>query len=553
MAGLIVAIMLVPQSMAYAMVAGLPPQTGLYASIVPLVLYGLFGSSNSLSVGPVAMVSLLVFSGVSELAEPGSDPFIAFCLTLALMVGVLQLLMAMFRAGFLVNFISHPVLVGFTSASALVIGFSQFKHFFGVSVERSAFPLKTIFLSLFSISETNPATLIVGLVGIGILLFFGNVLEKMLQWLGMNHVTASTIARTGPLVAVVSAAIIVYRYGLADSHKVAIVGAIPAGLPWITWPSFQLNVIARLLPLALVITLVGYLESISVAKALASRKREKIDPDRELLALGLADIGAAFTGGYPVTGGFSRSLVNFSAGVRTPAGSLITAGLVAFSVAFLTPWFFYIPKAVLAAIIIVAVVPLVDFKTPFELWKYSRSDAIALIVTFVSVLALGIETGIGVGVVATVVMMMWRMSRPHVAEVGRVGDSEHFRSVSRHHVKTIDGVFAFRVDESLTFANAPFLESYILDRVSNDSNVQSVLLISTGINDIDSTGVEVLWTIRRELSDLGIGFFMSDVKGPVTDKLEIAGLKGDFIFLSADQAMKTLDRKKEDTDTPVTE
>ncbi len=549
-AGVIVAIMLVPQAMAYAMLAGLPPQVGLYASIVPLILYSLFGTSNSLAVGPVAMVSLLVVSGVGAIAAPGSEPFIALCLTLALMVGLLQILMSVFRMGFLVNFISHPVLVGFTSAAAIVIGFSQLKHLFGVQIESSQYPFQLIAGTLAKIGESNPATLVIGLAGCGLLLAFRDLVGPLLKKLGVSENLAATTSKLGPLVLVTAAAITVFAGGLNETQKVSIVGEIPGGLPSLTLPEFNLAAIRSLFPLALVITLVGYLESISVAKALASRRREKVDANRELFALGMADVGAAFTGGYPVTGGFSRSLVNFSAGATTPMASIITAVLVAISVALLTPVFFYIPKAALAAIIVIAVMGLIDVKTPFKLWRYSRPDAIALITTFVAVMGLGIETGILIGVAATIVMLMWNMSRPHVAEVGRVGDSEHFRNIRRHDVQLTAGVLAFRVDESLNFANAPFLESWLHEQISERPEIQAVLLISSGINEIDATGIEVLETSIRELNSAGVEFYLSDVKGPVTDRLEAAGFDPEFlkthIFLSAHQAIRQLAKQNPD-------
>ncbi len=543
-AGLVVAIMLVPQAMAYAMLAGLPPQTGLYASIVPLILYSLFGSSNSLSVGPVAMVSLLVTTGVSKLAAPGSPEFIGLCLTLALIVGVLQIVMAAFRLGFLVNFISHPVLVGFTSAAAITIGFSQTKHLFGISVHGGKYPFQVIANTVADIGNSNMSTLAIGLASSLILVLFGYGLAPLLRRLGLQENMATTVARLGPLVVVVVSTLLVAFGNLNQTNAVKIVGEIPSGFPGITVPKISLSAIISLIPLALIITLVGYMESIAVAKALASRKREKVNANRELFALGMADLGAAFTGGYPVTGGFSRSMVNYSAGVSTPLGSIFTALIVAFSVWFLTPLFFYIPNSVLAAIIIVAVVPLIDIKTPFKLWRYSRTDAVALGVTFMSVMATGIETGILIGIGTTIVMMMGKISRPHVAEVGRLGNSDHFRNVLRYDVHTTHGVFAFRLDESLNFANAPFLQTYVMEKIAERPDIKSVLLISTGVNDIDATGLEILETIHRNLLASGIGFYMSDVKGHVTDRFKLAGFDETFlqehIFLSADKAIRKL-------------
>ena len=543
-AGVIVAIMLVPQAMAYAMLAGLPPQVGLYASIIPLVLYSLFGSSNYAAVGPVAMISLLVVSGVGSLATPGSEDYIAHCLMLALLVGLLQIAMAAFRLGFLVNFISHPVLVGFTSAAAIIIGASQLKHLLGVSVERTEYPLQLIWSSILAATKANPATFIVGVASINVLLFFNFGFQPLARKLQLSDKLATNLSKLGPLVAVVVGAIAVGTTGLDKSASVGVVGVIPSGLPKLSMPVLAWSHTVKLMPLALVITLVGYLESISVAKALAGRRREKIDANRELLALGAASVGAAFMGGYPVTGGFSRSLVGFSAGARTQLSSVITAGIVALCVAFFTPAFHFIPNTVLAAIIIVAVVNLIDLKTPLKLWHYSRADAIALIVTFVAVLAIGIERGILVGVIATVMMLMWKMSRPHVAEIGRMPCGNGFRNVRRYDVQTTRGVFAFRVDASLTFANAPFVESYIIEQVAERPDIRQVLLVSNGINDIDDTGLEMLRAIITELSETGVGFSLSEVKGPVTDRMRRAGFGESFIqdnvFLTTNQAIESL-------------
>lgn len=541
-AGIVVAVMLVPQAMAYAMLAGLPPQVGLYASILPLVLYALFGTSRSLSVGPVAMVSLLVVSGVGEMATPGSEAFIQLCLTLSLMVGLLHLLLAAFRLGFLVNFISHPVLIGFTSAAAIVIGFSQLKHLFGISVEAGEYPIQLIANTLMNTPGSNLVTLAIGLASGVLLIFFHRLIAFPLQKFGFHESIISNIAKTGPLVAVVVAAYLVFVGNLHETQSVAIVGSIPSGLPVFSWPEINGSSIGSLFPLALVITLVGYLESISVSKALASRHREKVDANRELFALGMANVGASISGGYPVTGGFSRSMVNDAAGVQTPIGSIITALLVLVSVLFLTPLFYYIPRAVLAAIVVVAVLRLIDLKSPVSLWKYSRADAIALMITFVAVLGLGIEKGILIGIATTIILLMGKMSRPHVAVVGRVERSEQFRNIDRHKVQTVDGLLAFRVDESLNFANAPFLETFVQSRVSEDPNIQTILLVGSSINDIDATGMEVLKTIRDELDTAGVQFFMSDIKGPVSDRLRQGGFDKEFlrknIFLSAHQAVE---------------
>ena len=542
--GTVVAVMLVPQAMAYAMLAGLPPQAGLYASILPVILYALFGTSNALAVGPVAMVSLLVASGVSELAEPGSAKYVELCLALAFLAGLIQILMAAFRLGFLVNFISHPVLKGFTSAAAIVIAFSQFKHLFGVEVESSDRPYETIFSSLSALPEANFATVLIGMTSCAFLVGAQLGLKPILLRAGLSEKAATTVPRFAPLVAVLVGAVFLSISNWNHQRGVAIVGTVPSGLPAFTFPAIDLHTLRTLLIPALAIALVGFLESYSVAKTLASRKREKVRAGRELFGLGIADVGAAVSGGLPVTGGFSRSVVSQSAGVASPVGSLFTAGLVAVSLLFLANFFYYIPRAVLAAVIVVAVFSLIDLRLPFQLRKYSRPDALAWLATFAAVLFAGIETGILVGICSTAVLLMGRVSRPFVTRVGRVAGSEHFRNVDRFEVETHPGVIAFRIDASLIFANAPFVEDYVLGLVAEDPSVKKLLLVATGINDIDATGIELLQTLNEELNSGGVELYLSDVKGPVTDRLRDAGFDEQFlennVFLSADAALREL-------------
>ena len=542
--GSVVAVMLVPQAMAYAMLAGLPPQVGLYASILPLILYALFGSSNVLAVGPVAMVSLLVASGVGTMATPGSAEYLSLCLTLAAMVGVIQILMAMLKFGFLLNFISHPVIRGFTSAAAIVIAFSQLKYLLGIEVPQTELPYQTIVATLRSLPTIEWATFAIGLTSCGLLLAGSFALTPLLNRLGLSRFWAGILPRFTPLIVVALGVAVISLFHWDTNRGVNIVGEIPSGLPRLTMPDFSIDTLIKLGPLALVIGLVGFLESYSVAKALAGRRREKVQPNREMVALGIADLGASITGGFPVTGGFSRSVVAENAGIRTPMGSIITAIIVAVSVLLLPEYFHHIPRAVLAAIILVAVISLIDFRVPLGLWKFSRPDALAWLVTFVAVLFLGIENGILAGIIATAMLLMWRVSRPFVTKVGRIAGSEHFRNVDRFKVETHPDVIAFRVDASLIFANAPFVEDYVLGLVADHPDVKSLLLIATGVNDIDATGIELFNSLRLELHDAGVGFYLSDVKGPVTDRLREAGFDETFmncnLFLNADEAMKKL-------------
>ncbi|MCB0167196.1 MAG: solute carrier family 26 protein [Anaerolineae bacterium] len=544
MAGLIVTIMLVPQGMAYALLAGLPPEVGLYASIVPLIIYGLLGTSRTLAVGPVAIVSLLVATGVAPLAETGSGEYVRLAITLAFLVGIIQLVMGLVRLGFLVNFLSHPVLAGFTSAAAIVIGFSQVKHLLGLSMPSTEQFYEVVLYAATNLTASNPVTVAIGVVSIAVLFYFKQGLGRHLKRLGVADQLVVPITKSGPLIVVLGGTLVVWLFGLNQTAGVSIVGDVPAGLPPLSLPYFDLSLWELLLPTALAISFVGYMESISVAKSLASKRREKVEANQELIALGAANFGATFTGGYPVTGGFSRSVVNFAAGANTGLASIITALLIGLTVVFLTPIFYFLPKAVLAAIIIVAVVGLIDVTAFKHVWRYNKPDAVSMIVTFGAVLAVGIETGILVGAAAAILLYIWRTSRPHMAIVGRLGDSETYRNVLRHPVKTCPHVLTIRVDESLYFANTKYLEDTVLQMVADRPEVKHLVLIGVAVNFIDSSALETLESMMKELRDAGVEFHLTDIKGPVMDRLQAIGFAddvgGDHIHLSVHDAMRVL-------------
>ena len=541
MAGVIVAIMLAPQGMAYALLAGLPAQVGLYASIFPLVLYALLGTSRVLAVGPVAMVSLLVATGVGRLAQPNTPEYLILALALALLVGIIQTMMGLVRLGFLVNFLSHAVISGFASAAALVIGVSQLKHLLGIKIPRTESFFELLYAIAQQLSATNLVTLGIGLSGITILFYFNQRLGRLLRRQEVASSLIVPITRSGPLLIVLGSTLLVWGLGLAQTADVKIVGEIPAGLPPVTLPVFNWTLWRQLMPTALVISFVGFMESIAVAKSLASKRRQKIDANQELIGLGVANLGAAFTGGYPVTGGFSRSVVNFTAGANTGLASIITALLIALTGIFLTPLFYFLPQAALASIIIVAVSSLVDVATLKHLWRYNKTDAASFLVTFFAVLAVGIEMGIVVGILTALVFYLWRTSRPHIAVVGRVGDSEHFRNVLRHQVETYPHVMAIRMDESLYFANAKYLEDYILGAVADHPDVSRLVIICSAINSIDASALETLESLIDELKDSGVTLYLAEVKGPIMDRLRKVGfvkkLGENRIFLSTHQAM----------------
>ena len=516
-AAVIVTIMLIPQSLAYAMLAGLPPQMGLYASILPITLYAIFGTSRALAVGPVAVVSLLTAASISRIAAPGSEEYIFAAITLAFLSGVFLLAMGIFRLGFMANFLSHPVIAGFITASGIIIAASQLKNIFGI--EAHGHNLVQILSSMSGyLGEINWITTTIGILTAAFLFWVRKGLLPLLRGLGLPKRTAEIIAKTGPVAAIVATTLLVWAFDL-KSAGVKIVGAVPQGLPPLTVPGFSLELWTSLLSSAVLISVIGFVESISVAQTLAAKKRQRIDPDQELIGLGAANIGAAFTSGFPVTGGFSRSVVNYDAGADTPAAGAYTAVGLMFASLFLTPLIFFLPKATLAATIIVAVLSLVDFSILGKAWRYSKADFIAVAATMFITLVVGVEVGVITGVLVSILIHLYKSSRPHIATVGQVPNSEHFRNVLRHDVITHPNILTVRVDESLYFANARFLEDHLFERVARRTELRDVILMCSAINAIDMSALESLEAINERLCDMGVSFHLSEIKGPVMDQL----------------------------------
>lgn len=488
MAALIVTIMLIPQSLAYALLAGLPAEMGLYASIIPIVLYAIFGTSNALAVGPVAVVSLMTAAAVSRITDPGSADYIMAAITLAFLSGVFLVLMGLFRLGFLANFLSHPVIAGFITASGIIIAASQLKHIFGISAEGHNFVELLISLRD-NLHQINWHTFSIGIFVLAVLFLIRRYLKPCLIKLGVSPRVADVSAKIGPVFAVIATIVVAWVFDLSH-HDVALVGEVPQGLPPLTIPSFSQELWVSLIGSAMLISVIGFVESISVAQTLAAKKRQRISPDQELVGLGAANIGASFSGGFPVTGGFSRSVVNFDAGADTPAAGAFTALGLAFASIFLTPLIFFLPKATLAATIIIAVLSLVDFSILRKTWNYSKADFIAVLTTILITLVLGIEAGVTAGVVISILIHLYKSSRPHMAVVGQVPGSEHYRNVLRHKVITDPHILSVRVDESLYFANARFLEDAVYDLVAQNKNIEHVLLQCSAINAIDMSALE---------------------------------------------------------------
>jgi SulP family sulfate permease len=540
-AAVIVTIMLVPQSLAYAMLAGLPPHIGLYASILPLVVYALFGTSRTLAVGPVAVISLMTAAAASQVASVGTPEYITAAITLAFMSGLILLAMAVLRLGFLANFLSHPVISGFITASGILIAASQLKHILGIKAEGDTLP-KMLAELAHGLQGTNAYTLMIGVSAVAFLFWVRKNLKPLLVRAGMKARPADLIAKAGPLAAIGLSILAVIMLGL-DRKGVKIVGDIPAGFPPFAVPSFDASLWLQLLPAAALISLVGFVESVSVAQTLAAKRRQRIVPNQELTALGASNIASALSGGYPVTGGFARSVVNFDAGAETPlAGAFTAVGILAATV-FLTPLFRFLPQAVLAATIIVAVLSLVDIAAIRRTWAYSKADFAAMAVTILTVLGVGVEAGITAGVSLSLLMFLWRTSRPHMAIVGQVPGTEHFRNVDRHDVITDPAILSIRVDESLYFANARALEDAIYDRIADQPALKNIILMCPAVNAIDASALESLEAIAHRLGSAGIGFHLSEVKGPVMDRLKNTDFLHDLsgrVFLTHYQAIQEL-------------
>ena len=547
-AAVIVTIMLIPQSLAYALLAGLPAEVGLYASIAPLLVYAVFGTSRALAVGPVAVASLMTAAAVGEIAAQGTPEYLGAAIALAFLSGLMLLAMGVARLGFLAAFLSHPVISGFITASGLIIAASQIRHILGIRAE--GHNLLDLVLSILAhLGEVHLPTLVIGVGATGFLFWARKGLRPLLIAKGVAPKLATILARTGPVVAVAATTIVsaslaglAALFGFAGSG-IKVVGDVPSGLPLPTLPPFDAALWSQIAVPALLISVVGYVETISVAQTLAAKKRQRIDPDQELIALGGANLGAAVSGGFPVTGGFARSVVNFDAGAETPAAGAYTAVLMALATLTLTPLLYFLPQATLAATIIVAVLSLVDLKALPRIFAYSRPDAAAMAATILVTLGFGVEKGILVGVSLSLMLHLYRSSRPHVAIVGQVPGTEHFRNVKRHTVVTAPDVVTIRVDESLYFANARFLEDVVQAEIAANPRLAHVILMCPAVNEIDASAIESLEAINHRLKDGGVTLHLSEVKGPVMDRLARSPILDELtgkVFLTQCDAMRAL-------------
>ena len=541
-AGVVVTVLLIPQSLSYAMLAGLPPHIGLYASILPLLAYAAFGSSMTLSVGPVAVASLMTASALAPLAAQGSPEYVVLATLLALLGGLALMLLGVLRLGFVANLLSHPVVSGFVTGSALLIAIGQLKPLLGIPASGHT-AVELLYSLTASFRQLQPFTAALGLTAVLLLWSSRRFLSGLLEKAGIAARVADLLAKLAPMAIVLLSIGAVVFWRLDTDHGVAVVGPIPQGLPslQLVWPSSE-QAMTLLLP-AFMIALVGFVESVSVARSLAMKRSQRIDPDAELRGLGAGNLASALSGGFPITGGFSRSVVNFAAGAQTPMAGVVAAALMSLALVGLTGLFERLPLAVLAATIVVAVVGLIDLATPRHAWHYDRADVLAWAGTAIGVLVLGVEAGIGIGVALSLSVFVWRASRPHIAVIGRLPGTEHFRNERRFQVQTWPGLLIMRIDENLFFANI----SAVLDRIEAEigarPGTRDLLLVLSSVSHIDLTAAEALERLFGDLKSRDIVLHLAEVKGPVLDRLRRGGLLGPLIrppFVSVHAAAQAL-------------
>ncbi|MBL8431295.1 MAG: sulfate permease [Dechloromonas sp.] len=543
-AGLIVTVLVIPQSLAYALLAGLPPQTGLYVSIFPVIAYALLGSSMVQAVGPVAITAIMTYSVLTPLAAPGSPQYVAFAATLSLISGVMVLACGFMRLGFLSQLLSRPVISGFISGSAILIVISQMKYLLGVTSDGgNGWELALDLLT--KTPQVHGPTAAIGLTALAALIFVKAGLTGLLLRVGMDAGKAAFVGRLMPLAVVLFGTLAVVHWDLDTRSGVPVVGAIVEGLPAFTFFLPGYDAISPLIKPAFVLTLVGMVQNLSMAQALAIKRRERVDANAELVGLGAANVVAAFYGGMPVGGGVSRSAVNVAAGARTPLASIVSALAMIAVVAGVAQWFQRLPLAVLAASIIVAAYSMIDVGAFRRAWAYDRADGLALLGTAGGVLAFGLEVGIGMGVLLSTATLLLRASTPHIAVVGRIPGSEHFRNVARHSVETIPGALFVRIDERLFFGNLGAVELRLNQELEKVAGIRDLVLVMSAVNLMDATAVEVLCELNRDLAGRRIRLHLAEVKGPIQDRLMRTGLWSTLsgeVFLSANDAFEKLGR-----------
>ena len=545
-AGIIVAIMLVPQSMAYALLAGVPAEYGLYCAIIPTLLYSFLGSSRHLSVAPAALISILVASSVSNLQPESDAQYLQYVTMISFLSGIFLIVMRLLRFGHITRFISIPVISGFTSAAAIIITTSQLKYILGINIPNGLSFIETLEHLFNALPDTNFTVLSIGICCCFGLWFFKVPWEKVIDRLELRLWLRQMITRSGPLFVVLLAALIVSIFQLNITQKIAIVGEIPEGLPQLQWLSLDVDVLQKLAVPALLIALMCFLTSVAVGNNLAAKRKERLNPNQELLALGVANLGAALSGTFALAASLSRSAVSYNAGSETTIASMISAIGVLITLFLFTSLFYFLPLVALSAIVIMSVISMIELKKVAYYWRINRTDALSLAVTFLSVLAFGIDIGIGVGILCSIILLIQRASHPHIAEVGRIGNSEHFRNMDRHEVTLNSRVVVVRIDESLYFANAEYIEHYILELCGKKKGMRHLVFMFSSVNFIDASAIEMFRSLIPKLKHRAICLHFSEVKGPVLDQIKntdlLNMLEPGRMFLSTDKAVRALSK-----------
>lgn len=542
--GLFVAVLLVPQAMAYAALADLPPRVGLYATLAPALLYAVFGASRFLSIGPVALVSLLVADSLGQATALHDIEPAAAAMALAAIVGLLLIIMGILRLGFIINFISDAVIIGFTSAAALLIALSQLRHLLGLDLERGSNFFSTVIEMGQHWQAINPTTSAIGVTALLFLLIIDNFFPKWLTELGLAERWRLVITKAAPLVLMATSTLVVWELALQD--KIAIVGDMGGGLPPIALPPLAMDLWVTLLPSGLVMSLVIFTTGMAVAQSLAGRRRQALLPNREAFALGAANVAVAFTSGYPVGASLSRSALNFDVGARTPAASLVTALLLALTVIFLGPLFYYLPKSLLAALVINAVIGLFKISAIGRVWRYSLAEGMTLTLPFATVLIFGVQWGLLIGTGGAIALYLWRTSRPRITVQGRLKGSKEFRSAERDSVTPeVSPVLILRIDQDIYFASAGYCEQRVISEVAGHPKIRYLLLDLRSVNTIDHSGFEMLKRLRANLNDAGVVMAFAEIKRPVLDEFKRIGLldrlQEKTLFETTHEALKTLE------------
>ena len=542
-AGMVVLFITVPQVIAYAFLAGMPAEAGLYAAVFSLVGYSLFGSSKALAVGPTAIVGMMTLEAASAYAAPGSAEYTQLVVELCVVTGLILIGLRIINFGSVISFLSHAVVTGFISAAAILIISNQLPAMLGLPSSPDTSMLG-VYTYLYAMAPTaNVAVLAISAAAVILLLLCRTQLGPILHRVRLGEAVIESLVKSAPMYAVILGVLAVRLFNLEAEAGVPVVGDIPSTLPEVSLTLISLASFEKLAPSACLIALVIFMESTSIGTAIASKSRQKIDANQELAGLGAANLGASLVGGFPVAGSFARSIVNFSSGAVSPLASLITAVLVLVTILVFAPAFYALPKGVLAAIIIVSAWQLIDLKAIGKIFSFNRTDTVTFSITFLSVLGFGVETGVLTGIVVSFILLIRSSSKPHIAVVGRVGDSEHFRNVTRFDVRTSPKVLALRIDESLYFVNTRYIEAFILNRLADSAEIEHVLLICTATNFVDTSGLEMLEELSVNLQEIGVTLHLAEVKSPVMDQLRATEfcqtMKGQ-IFFTADIAMREL-------------